>query len=54
MKENNKKINTCKESSTAFNGMFCTKYRVFKLLIKNKTLRFALQYNKFVTLFVKT
>lgn len=40
-----KQKNTCRESSAAFKGMFCTKYRVFKLHIK-KTLRFALQYNE--------
>lgn len=43
-KKLNKK-NMCRESSAAFKGMFCTKYRVFKLHIK-KTLRFALQYNE--------
>lgn len=52
MIENTK--NTCRESSAAFKGMFCTKYRVFKLHIKEKLC--ALRYNtmKFVTLFVKT
>lgn len=37
------KKNTYRESSAAFKGMFCTKYRVFKLHIKKESLRFALQ-----------
>lgn len=52
----NTKKNTCRESSAAFKGMFCTKYRVFKLHIKKRIKECALRYNtmKFVTLFVKT
>lgn len=51
----NKQI-TFRESSAAFKGMFCTKYRVFKLHNKYKKKECALHYNtvKFVTLFVKT
>lgn len=45
--------NTCRESSAAFKGMFCTKYRVFKLHIK-KNFALCATIRKFVTLFVKT
>lgn len=44
---------THRESSAAFKGMFCTKYRVFKLHIKKKSAHCAI-INKIVTLFVKT
>lgn len=36
------KRNTCRESSAAFKGMFCTKYRVFKLHNKKKKKKSAL------------
>lgn len=52
MLENTKK-NTYRESSAAFKGMFCTKYRVFKLHIKRIPALCA-TINEIVTLFVKT
>lgn len=40
-----------RESSAASNGMFCTKYRVFKLHIKKNV---ALQYNEICYFICKT
>ena len=39
-----------RESSAAFKGMFCTKYRVFKLHIKKEIC--ALRYNKYNCYFI--